>query len=118
MLAPTRELALQVSGDLALASADMGLRVLTVYGGVGYEPQLEALDAGASTGDAARVICRSQLLYSLSPTSSRSRPRMRAQPDTICADASGANVPTSCSILRTHRRRTGARPAAPGAERP
>jgi len=46
IVAPTRELALQVSGDLALASADRGLRVLTVYGGVAYEPQLEALTTG------------------------------------------------------------------------
>jgi superfamily II DNA/RNA helicase len=35
-----------VSGDLALAGADRGMRVLTVYGGVGYEPQLEALESG------------------------------------------------------------------------
>ena len=46
VVAPTRELALQVSNDLSLAGADRGTRVLTVYGGVGYEPQLEALDAG------------------------------------------------------------------------
>ena len=46
VLAPTRELALQVANDLKLAAADRGTRVLTVYGGVGYEPQLEALDAG------------------------------------------------------------------------
>ncbi|WP_432479413.1 DEAD/DEAH box helicase [Nocardioides sp. GXQ0305] len=46
IVAPTRELALQVSGDLALAGQDRGMRVLTVYGGVGYEPQLEALASG------------------------------------------------------------------------
>ncbi len=46
IVAPTRELALQVSGDLALAGADRGMRVLTVYGGVPYEPQLDALSAG------------------------------------------------------------------------
>ncbi len=46
IVAPTRELALQVSSDLALAGADRGMRVLTVYGGVGYEPQLEALASG------------------------------------------------------------------------
>jgi len=46
IVAPTRELALQVSGDLDLASRDRGLRVLTVYGGVGYEPQLDALSSG------------------------------------------------------------------------
>src|SRR6185436_8095405 len=46
IVAPTRELALQVSSDLALAGADRGIRVLTVYGGVGYDPQLDALQAG------------------------------------------------------------------------
>ncbi len=46
VVAPTRELALQVSNDLKLAGADRGIRVLTVYGGVGYEPQLEALESG------------------------------------------------------------------------
>ena len=46
VIAPTRELALQVSNDLKLAGADRGNRVLTVYGGVGYEPQLEALATG------------------------------------------------------------------------
>ncbi|MGH3330024.1 MAG: DEAD/DEAH box helicase [Nocardioidaceae bacterium] len=46
VVAPTRELALQVSNDLKLAAADRGSRVLTVYGGVGYEPQLEALASG------------------------------------------------------------------------
>jgi len=46
IVAPTRELALQVSGDLSLAGADRGTRVLTVYGGVGYESQLDALKAG------------------------------------------------------------------------
>lgn len=58
IVAPTRELALQVSSDLSLASKDMGLRVLTVYGGVGYEPQLEALDAGVDivVGTPGRLI--------------------------------------------------------------
>ncbi|QWF21083.1 DEAD/DEAH box helicase [Nocardioides sp. LMS-CY] len=58
IVAPTRELALQVSGDLALAGADRGLRVLTVYGGVGYEPQIEALEAGVDivVGTPGRLI--------------------------------------------------------------
>ena len=58
VVAPTRELALQVSGDLALAGADRGLRVLTVYGGVGYEPQLEALASGVDivVGTPGRLI--------------------------------------------------------------
>ncbi len=46
VVAPTRELALQVSNDLKTAAADRGTRILTVYGGVGYEPQLEALASG------------------------------------------------------------------------
>jgi superfamily II DNA/RNA helicase len=46
VVAPTRELALQVSNDLKAAAADRGTRILTVYGGVGYEPQLEALASG------------------------------------------------------------------------
>ena len=46
VIAPTRELALQVSNDLKTAAVDRGTRILTVYGGVGYEPQLEALAKG------------------------------------------------------------------------
>ena len=46
VVAPTRELALQVSKDLEVASKIRRARVLTVYGGVGYEPQLDALAAG------------------------------------------------------------------------
>ncbi len=46
VIAPTRELALQVTNDLKTAAEDRGTRVLTVYGGVGYEPQLEALASG------------------------------------------------------------------------
>ncbi|MDN5852976.1 MAG: DEAD/DEAH box helicase [Actinomycetia bacterium] len=46
VIAPTRELAGQVSNDLTTASKKRGHRVLTVYGGVAYEPQLEALTSG------------------------------------------------------------------------
>ncbi|WP_420177058.1 DEAD/DEAH box helicase [Luteococcus sp. OSA5] len=46
VLCPTRELALQVAKDLEVASTIRKVRVLTVYGGVGYEPQLEALERG------------------------------------------------------------------------
>ncbi len=58
IVAPTRELALQVSSDLALASKDLGLRVLTVYGGVGYETQIEALETGVDivVGTPGRLI--------------------------------------------------------------
>ncbi len=58
IVAPTRELALQVSGDLHLASRDRGMRVLTVYGGVPYEGQLDALTAGVDivVGTPGRLI--------------------------------------------------------------
>jgi superfamily II DNA/RNA helicase len=46
IVAPTRELALQVSNDMSVASADRGTRVLTVYGGVGYDTQLDSLKRG------------------------------------------------------------------------
>ncbi len=58
IVAPTRELALQVSNDLHLASKDLGLRVLTVYGGVGYDTQLDALASGVDivVGTPGRLI--------------------------------------------------------------
>ena len=45
MVTPTRELALQVSKDLTVAAKHRKARVLTVYGGVGYDTQLDALAA-------------------------------------------------------------------------
>ena len=46
VVAPTRELALQVAGDLKIAARDRSTRILTVYGGVPYEGQLDALKTG------------------------------------------------------------------------
>ena len=46
MIAPTRELAVQVSGDIAAAGKKLGARVLTIYGGRAYEPQIDALRKG------------------------------------------------------------------------
>lgn len=58
IVTPTRELTIQVASDLTIAAADRGLRVLTVYGGVGYEPQLEALEEGVDivVGTPGRLI--------------------------------------------------------------
>jgi superfamily II DNA/RNA helicase len=58
VVAPTRELALQVSSDLAIAGKDRGIRVLTVYGGVPYDPQLDALKEGVDVvvGTPGRLI--------------------------------------------------------------
>ncbi len=46
VVVPTRELALQVTRDVDMAGANRGTRVLTVYGGRSYEPQLDALKKG------------------------------------------------------------------------
>lgn len=46
VLAPTRELAEQISSDLDPLARAMGRRVKAVYGGVGYGPQLSALRSG------------------------------------------------------------------------
>ncbi|RRD06985.1 DEAD/DEAH box helicase [Arachnia propionica] len=46
VIAPTRELALQVARDLELAGSRLGTRVLTIYGGTGYDEQLAALEKG------------------------------------------------------------------------
>ncbi|HEX6449836.1 MAG TPA: DEAD/DEAH box helicase [Trebonia sp.] len=46
VVVPTRELAVQVAEDLQQAGAHMAAKVLTVYGGRAYEPQIEGLKAG------------------------------------------------------------------------
>ncbi|MBV9449084.1 MAG: DEAD/DEAH box helicase [Streptosporangiaceae bacterium] len=46
VVVPTRELAIQVADDLRTAAVNMRVRVLTVYGGRAYEPQIDALTAG------------------------------------------------------------------------
>jgi superfamily II DNA/RNA helicase len=46
IVAPTRELAIQVADDIAIAGKRREVRSLTVYGGVAYEPQLAALKTG------------------------------------------------------------------------
>ena len=58
ILCPTRELAMQVSRDLTIAGSLRKVRVLTVYGGVAYEPQLEALADGVDVvvGTPGRVL--------------------------------------------------------------
>jgi superfamily II DNA/RNA helicase len=46
VVVPTRELGLQVAKDLATAGGTRGVRVLPIYGGVAYEPQIDALRSG------------------------------------------------------------------------
>jgi len=46
VVTPTRELTIQVAKDLETASTVRRVRVLTIYGGVAYEPQLDTLKSG------------------------------------------------------------------------
>lgn len=57
-IAPTRELAVQVAGDLVAASTNRNIRIVEVYGGRAYEPQVEALKKGAEiiVGTPGRLI--------------------------------------------------------------
>ena len=58
ILAPTRELARQISAEAEMLFAGTGLRTVTVYGGVGYGAQTEALEGGAQVvvGTPGRVL--------------------------------------------------------------
>jgi len=67
VIVPTRELAIQVAGDVRAAGARLdldgespvsGARVLTVYGGRAYEPQIQTLRAGvdAVVGTPGRLL--------------------------------------------------------------
>jgi len=58
VVTPTRELASQVSSDLGTASTRRHARVITVYGGVGYQDQLNALRDGVEVvvGTPGRLI--------------------------------------------------------------
>jgi superfamily II DNA/RNA helicase len=46
VVVPTRELGLQVARDIAAAGSTRGIRVLPIYGGVAYEPQVDTLKKG------------------------------------------------------------------------
>ncbi|MEP6649490.1 MAG: DEAD/DEAH box helicase [Lapillicoccus sp.] len=58
VVTPTRELAVQVAGDLERAGVNRGARVITVYGGRAYEPQIDALRKGVEVvvGTPGRLI--------------------------------------------------------------
>ena len=58
VLAPTRELALQVEREAAVIFADTGILPAAVYGGVGYKKQIDALRDGAQliVGTPGRVL--------------------------------------------------------------
>ncbi|MFC8303570.1 DEAD/DEAH box helicase [Specibacter sp. NPDC057265] len=58
VIVPTRELAVQVAGDLSVASKQRGIRIGTIYGGRAYEPQVESLQRGVElvVGTPGRLI--------------------------------------------------------------
>ncbi|WP_019021540.1 DEAD/DEAH box helicase [Thioalkalivibrio sp. ALE23] len=58
ILAPTRELAVQIHRDAELLGADTGLKLALAYGGTDYDRQREALAAGADVliGTPGRII--------------------------------------------------------------
>ena len=58
IIVPTRELAIQVAGDLESAAKRRSLRILQVYGGRAYEPQIKALERGVEVivGTPGRMI--------------------------------------------------------------
>ncbi len=58
VVVPTRELCVQVASDLTSAGSGLGARVLAVYGGRAYEPQVEALNKGVDVivGTPGRLI--------------------------------------------------------------
>jgi len=58
VIVPTRELAVQVSSDLSAAAAKRSVRVITLYGGRAYEPQIDALNKGVEVvvGTPGRMI--------------------------------------------------------------
>ncbi|MEE9444301.1 MAG: DEAD/DEAH box helicase [Cocleimonas sp.] len=58
MLAPTRELAIQIAKDAELLGKNTGLKVGLAYGGTGYEQQQKAIEAGVDIliGTPGRII--------------------------------------------------------------
>jgi superfamily II DNA/RNA helicase len=73
VVVPTRELGLQVARDIAAAGRTRGVRVLPVYGGVAYEPQIEALQRGVEV----IVGTPGRLLDLARPARGRAQPPLR-----------------------------------------
>nr|WP_269212727.1 DEAD/DEAH box helicase [Schaalia sp. lx-100] len=58
IILPTRELSKQVAHDLALASTYLSTRIVEIYGGVPFEPQIAALQRGCdiAVGTPGRIL--------------------------------------------------------------
>ena len=99
VVVPTRELASQVARDIEFASGQRGTRVLVIYGGRAYEPQLDALRKGVDVvvGTPGRLLDlakQRELDLSASRSWSSTRP-------TRCSTS--ASCPTSSGSWRTRR---------------
>ncbi len=73
VVVPTRELGLQVARDIQTAGRTRGVRVLPVYGGVAYEPQIDALQRGVEI----IVGTPGRLLDLAKPAKGRQQPLLR-----------------------------------------
>src|SRR5262245_35264134 len=73
VVVPTRELGLQVARDIAAAGKTRGIRVLALYGGVAYEPQVEALRRGVEI----IVGTPGRLLDMAKPAKGKAQPNLR-----------------------------------------
>lgn len=58
IILPTRELCKQVADDLRVAGKNSSARIIDIYGGVGFEPQVKALERGVEivVGTPGRLI--------------------------------------------------------------
>jgi ATP-dependent RNA helicase DeaD len=58
ILLPTRELASQVAGEIAIMGRPRGIETIPIYGGVAYGPQLDALERGVQVvaGTPGRIL--------------------------------------------------------------
>ncbi|MDN6794389.1 MAG: DEAD/DEAH box helicase [Propionibacterium sp.] len=58
VILPTRELTKQVASDLRKAAGKLSTRIIDIYGGVAFEPQIEALEKGVDVvvGTPGRLI--------------------------------------------------------------
>ena len=92
VVVPTRELCVQVTEDLRRPAARRQIRVLAIYGGRAYEPQVEALKKGVEVvvGTPGRLIDLAQ------QGTARPRPRAHAWCSTRPTRCStSASCPTS-----------------------
>ena len=77
VMLPTRELANQVAVEVTTLGKHRGVRVLPVYGGVGYNEQVESLERGVHiiVGTPGRILDHLIVLRTVVADASRRHPR-------------------------------------------